>query len=407
MSDAADKPKVPKLRFPEFQGEWKQGTLGDYFTFKNGVNADKSMYGSGRKFINVMDVIADAPIIHDAIIGSVEISDSEFKKNEVVYGDILFQRSSETREEVGQSNVYLDDRPVTFGGFVIRGRPKVEIDARYFDALLKTALVRKDMTSRSGGSTRYNIGQEALELVEVLVATDVAEQTKIADFLGALASRAVALERQRMALTAYKNGMMQRLFSRKLRFISDDGSPFPDWEKREFSELAEPSGDRFDPSNTTELPLVIELDDMEAGTGRIHRLSGLKGQVSQKTIFREGDVLFAKLRPYLRKFWKATIGGVCSTEIWVLRPKSVSSDFLHALVQTSKFQQLANQSAGSKMPRADWKVVGGASFAVPHADEAEKIASFLSAIDDRIEAVTKQLEVFRVFKSGLLQQMFV
>jgi type I restriction enzyme, S subunit len=96
---------TPALRFPDFDGDWLTGKLGDVFTFKNGVNADKSMYGSGRKFINVMDVIADAPIYHDAIIGSVEISDKEFAKNEVVFGDILFQRSSETREEVGQSNI--------------------------------------------------------------------------------------------------------------------------------------------------------------------------------------------------------------------------------------------------------------------------------------------------------------
>ena len=145
---------VPTLRFPEFDGDWESKTLGEFFTFKNGVNADKSAYGTGRKFINVLDIISEAPITSDNIIGSVEISDREFEKNEVRYGDILFQRSSETREEVGQSNVYVDhENTATFGGFVIRGRPGTTIEPEYFHNLLKTWRVRKDMTARSGGST--------------------------------------------------------------------------------------------------------------------------------------------------------------------------------------------------------------------------------------------------------------
>lgn len=178
---------VPRLRFPGFSGEWEDTSLGRFFTFKNGVNADKSQYGSGRKFINVLDIIAPGPITHDRILGRVNISDEEFEKNDVRFGDILFQRSSETREEVGQSNVYLDEsQPATFGGFVIRGRPTEPIEPRFFDLLLKTDKVRDDMTSRSGGSTRFNIGQESLAKVPVHVPHDLEEQRKIAAFLGAV-----------------------------------------------------------------------------------------------------------------------------------------------------------------------------------------------------------------------------
>lgn len=230
-------PLVPSMRFPEFSEPWEKQLLGYYFTFKNGVNADKSMYGRGRKFINVLDIISDKPIFYDRIIGEVEITDKEFSKHEVKFGDILFQRSSETREEVGQSNVYLDEIPATFGGFVIRGRPIRVIDSRYFDALLKTSAVRRDMTSRSGGSTRYNIGQESLEAVAIIVAPTLPEQQKIAEFLGAVDARRALLERRRDALRAYKKGMMQRLFSRELRFANVDGSPFPDWHEKRLGEV--------------------------------------------------------------------------------------------------------------------------------------------------------------------------
>ena len=99
---------VPELRFSEFEEPLTLEHLGKIFDFKNGINADKSQYGSGKKFINVLDIINNAPIFYDSIIGSVNVGEKEFQKNNVKYGDILFQRSSEIREEAGQSNVYLD-----------------------------------------------------------------------------------------------------------------------------------------------------------------------------------------------------------------------------------------------------------------------------------------------------------
>lgn len=114
---------VPQLRFSEFSGEWEEKKLGNVLSFKNGINADKEQYGKGYKFINVLDIINNNTIVYNNIIGSVDISKDVFEKNKVGYGDILFQRSSEIREEAGQSSVYLDkDHFSTFGGFVIRGQ---------------------------------------------------------------------------------------------------------------------------------------------------------------------------------------------------------------------------------------------------------------------------------------------
>ena len=84
---------LPALRFEEFKEDWINLTLGELVTFKNGLNSDKDKYGSGVKFINVLDIIENNFITYDKIIGSVEVTTTEFDKNEVVYGDILFQRS--------------------------------------------------------------------------------------------------------------------------------------------------------------------------------------------------------------------------------------------------------------------------------------------------------------------------
>jgi len=118
-----EKMLVPQLRFPEFEGEWVEYKLDSLLKFKNGINASKEDYGYGYKFINVLDIIQNDFITYDKIRGEVNVSKEIFEKNLVQYGDILFQRSSETRDEVGQSNVYLDkDNNATFGGFVIRGK---------------------------------------------------------------------------------------------------------------------------------------------------------------------------------------------------------------------------------------------------------------------------------------------
>ena len=154
---------VPKLRFGEFEEDWAETTLGQYFDFKNGVNADKEQYGSGIKFINVSDILENTYLTNDNIQGQVNIDEALIQNYEVKYGDVVFQRSSETRLEVGTANVYLDSsNRAVFGGFVIRGRGKKTYSPEFMNYLLKTAAVRKDITSRSGGSTRYNIGQDSL-----------------------------------------------------------------------------------------------------------------------------------------------------------------------------------------------------------------------------------------------------
>ena len=210
--------RTPELRFPGFGGDWEAYTLGDFLEFKNGINAAKDQYGSGTKFINVSDILENDYITYDKIIGEVIVDEEMLRKNEVRYGDLVFQRSSETREEVGTANVYLDkERSAVFGGFVIRGRQTREYVPEFMNYLLKTAAVRSDMTSRSGGSTRYNIGQDSIAQTSITLPS-LPEQQKIAAFLRAVDARAARLRRQLAALEAYKRGVMQRIFDREIRF---------------------------------------------------------------------------------------------------------------------------------------------------------------------------------------------
>ena len=122
---------VPLLRFPEFTEEWKEHCLAEYLDFKNGLNPSANKFGSGIKFISVMDILNNNFITYDCIRTSVKITPEEQVAFAVEKGDMLFQRSSETLEDVGRANVYMDENPAVFGGFVIRGKKKTEYNPMF------------------------------------------------------------------------------------------------------------------------------------------------------------------------------------------------------------------------------------------------------------------------------------
>ena len=162
---------------------WSQTKLGEFMSFKNGVNADKSSYGKGTKFVNVMDIFATDFLSEDKIIGSVEVGEKQAREYSVVYGDILFNRTSETKEEIAYTAVYTDEKPILFGGFVIRGRQKKQLLDAYFAGYCFNAYnLRKELVRRSQGVIRANIGQKDLNKVPINV-PPVEEQQVIASLL--------------------------------------------------------------------------------------------------------------------------------------------------------------------------------------------------------------------------------
>ena len=179
---------VPNLRFPEFEGEWEEHYLSDYLDFKNGLNPKPERFGKGIKFISVMDILNNAVITNDCIRASVDVSEEELLSFCVENGDILFQRSSETLEDVGRANVYMDNKPAVFGGFVIRGKKKAEYNPLFFRYLLASPFARKKIIPMGAGAQHFNIGQEGLNKVKLHFAL-LDEQKKIARLLSLLDER--------------------------------------------------------------------------------------------------------------------------------------------------------------------------------------------------------------------------
>ena len=176
------------------------------------------------------------------------------------------------------------------------------------------------------------------------------------------------------------------------------------WEQREFEEIAVRSSVMSDKKG---LPRV-EYEDIISGAGRLNKDIKLKESEKVGIVFHKGDVLYGKLRPYLQNWLLATFNGLAVGDFWVLQPQNTDSSFLYRLVQSQRFDGVANQSTGTKMPRADWKLVSKTKFAMPHSvDEQAAIGAYFEHLDTLITLHQRKLEKLQNIKKSCLEKMFV
>lgn len=201
------------MRFPEFNGEWELHPTTDFFEFKNGLNPDSKRFGSGTKFISVMDILNNRYITYDKIKAFVEPKGKDLNEFGVNYGDVLFQRSSETLEDVGRANVYLDNKTALFGGFVIRGKKIGEYNPLFFRYLLSSPHVRKRIVVKGAGAQHFNIGQDGLSKVSIFVPT-AKEQERIAKLLDLIDERIETQIRIIEDLKQLRSAIRNRIFKK-------------------------------------------------------------------------------------------------------------------------------------------------------------------------------------------------
>lgn len=176
-----------------------------------------------------------------------------------------------------------------------------------------------------------------------------------------------------------------------------------EWLERRFSDIATRVSTQH---QSTYLPCV-EYEDIVAGKGRFNK------DIHQKKTFKAGlkfevnDVLFGKLRPYLKNWLLADFEGIAVGDFWVLRADNVASMFLFSLIQTNKFELISNLSAGSKMPRSDWGLVSSSCFFVPNnIPESDKIGNTFQKLDSLINQHQEKHDKLSSIKKAMLEKMF-
>ena len=227
------------------------------------------------------------------------------------------------------------------------------------------------------------------------------EQRKIADFLIALDRRIKAQQSLVDNLKKYKRGLLSFMFE-EITVIDEAAST-----TYLFAEIALRRKEKYNPECGVEYPCV-ELEHIEQATGQILGTVSSTAQNSIKTVAKPGDVLFSKLRPYLRKFAFVERDMVCSSEIWAFMPTiHVLPKYLYYLIQTEHFLRVANISSGTKMPRAEWANIEKEEFDIPCPAVQAQTVTVLEAIDKKIALADKTLLALSQIKVGLLQQLFI
>ena len=178
--------RYPELRFPGFTDAWEQRKLGDFYTFKNGLNKEKVYFGYGDSIVNFTDVFHNRQIYSSTLKGKVFVNKKELENFKVKEGDLFFTRTSETIDEIGFPAVVMEPMErVVFSGFVLRGRaekndPLVNIFKSY---IFFTDNFRSEMKRKSSMTTRALTSGTALKEMYFSYPKDLEEQTKIGEIL--------------------------------------------------------------------------------------------------------------------------------------------------------------------------------------------------------------------------------
>ncbi len=207
---------VPRLRFAEFRDTegWEEMTLFDLAIngFSNGVFNDPKKVGTGYKLINVLDMFIETSV-NENKLSLVAISETEFLKNKVEFGDVFFTRSSLVAAGIAHSNIYLGtSNDITFDGHLIRLRPDTSIVLPVFlHYLVKTSNARSQMIAKGKTATMTTIGQADIASVNIKIPF-IPEQQRIADCLSSLDALITSASDKLDVLKVHKKGLMQQLF---------------------------------------------------------------------------------------------------------------------------------------------------------------------------------------------------
>lgn len=367
------------MRFPEFTEEWKEHCLAEYLDFKNGLNPSANKFGSGIKFISVMDILNNNFITYDCIRTSVKITPEEQVAFAVEKGDMLFQRSSETLEDVGRANVYMDENPAVFGGFVIRGKKKTEYNPMFFRYLLASPYARKKIIPMGAGAQHFNIGQDGLSKVKLHFPI-LQEQQKIAALLRLIDERITTQNKIIDKLQSLIKGIAQNVAHNNKPNIS-------------LSECLECS------SSTLQ-----ESDVCENGTYPVYGANGIVGYLDNYNAEKEAVYI---IKDGSGVGTVSYVTGKCSATgtLNTLQAKEgYSLQYLYYMLKVFNFEPY---KTGMAIPHIYFKDYGKAKIFCPSYTEQLKYVGVLSTIDNKLSAEQSILTDLSLQKQYLLHQMFI
>lgn len=390
---------VPKLRFKGFEGEWEEKKIGD-ITLKVGSGktprGGNSVYtDSGVMFLRSQNVFNGYMVLDD-VAYITEEENNKMKSTSVYENDILLNI---TGASIGRCCVVPNlNNKANVNQHVCIIRPKKDTNSSFIMNQIIGYKVQRQIDSYQAGGNREGLNFQQIKEIKINIPS-LQEQEKIANLLSKV-DRYIELQEKKVSeLEKYKKGMMQKIFSQKIRFRKDDGGEYPEWEEKKISSLF----DVFAGGDISKEHLASDFDDKYKYPVYANTLAnkGLYGY-SDMYKFKEGTITvtgrgnigvanarYTKYYPIVR--------------LLVLVPKgNCNIKFFEEIINNTK---IFMESTG--VPQLTGPQISSIKVKNCCLAEQEKIANFFSKIDLLIEKQTKRLEELKIWKNGLLQKMFV
>ena len=390
------------MRFPEFSGEWKQHGLSDYLRFKNGLNPDAKRFGKGIKFISVMDILNNASISYDCVRASVAATEQEISAFEVEYGDVLFQRSSETLEDIGRSNIYVDSRHCVFGGFVIRGKKIGEYEPYFMKYRLDSPYARKSIIVKGAGAQHFNIGQDGLSKVELFF-PKYEEQVKIGDLLRIIDDRINTQSK----IIEDKETLYKAIIDKHFKEIRKNDAIQEVYLSNVFKERVEYS------SNDGVFPHAsLTKEGVSIKTDRYNRDFLVKDTDKQYKVTRINDICYNPANLKFGVITRNKVGTLIFSPIYVtfevrngydpayIELMVTNSDFINKMLRFQEGTVYERMAVSSEDFLSE-------SCKIPDLEIQTEFSAHVSKIEQSIQVEKKYLESIRRIKNYILEAMFI
>ena len=399
---------VPKLRFLEFTDEWSEHKFENIFDIKNGLNKGKDYFGEGIRILNYMDVNKYELNTENTIKGLVELTDDEIERYSVKPNDLFFTRTSETSEEIGLTSAYMGNTiKCVFSGFLLRARPKIDLNSLFFAYYLRSPRQRNNIIKFSSITTRALISGGNLSKMKIKYPS-IEEQNKIANLFLILDKKVELLEKKYREYQCFKKYLMQKLFAQELRFDFDD-----EWEFKKLGYISVVKDGTHDSPKHVDngYPLITSKNLIGNGLDfeNVNYISNEDYDIiNKRSNVDKGDILFGMI---------GTIGNPVIVETDDFAIKNVAlikektellNNFLIYVLNTDLIRkQFYRLNAGGTQKFIALGLIKELSVPVPSIKEQKEISEFLSLVDNNLDNYRKQLHEINTFKKGLLQQMFV
>ncbi len=406
---------TPKLRFREFDGDWHSIAIGNFLKIKSGLGFKAEEYTTEEE-IRLLQIenVGYGAVKWTHNVKFVPSNYLELHKDLVLKeGDLVLALNRPvTNDQLKIAKLTKEDSP----SILYQRVGKLDFLKEEFDREFIFQIFQKDVKSyvlnSSIGSDQPFISTTDLYKHKLCIPSKE-EQTQIASFLSAVDKKISQLSQKHQLLSQYKQGMMQKLFSQQIRFKADDGSEFREWKIGKLGDITSIQGGfAFKSTNFGKgMTKVIRIGDIEKNIN-LDSFTGIYSNEIPDTryLISENAIVMALSGATFGKLGKVNQGyAYINQRVATFKVFEDSlNEFVYQIMLSQEFTTyIQSIPSASAQPNISNQDVINFEMMIPCLEEQTKIANFLSAIDQKINVVSGQLEQAKLWKKGLLQQMFV